>query len=166
MPALGLSQPKAYVVVTTVTAVVWSLLNLGIRVFLRLKVNGPFGLDDAACGATTFVGVVHSTLTLYQIRLGLGQHADELSVSAVIELRLWSWINNLLFILALAVSMLSVCFLIARIIGRQRKVWVAYGIAIATGLWAAVSIFFFAFMCTLPRPWLARPAHCINRVCG
>ncbi|KAK5115626.1 hypothetical protein LTR85_009797 [Meristemomyces frigidus] len=164
MPALGLSEPAAYVVVTTVTAVVWSLLTLGIRIFLRLKVNGPFGLDDAACGATTFLGVVNSSLTLYQIHFGLGKHASELSKSAVERAHFWSWLNNMFFVVALALSIMSVCFLIARIIALQKKVWVAYGIAIATGLWAVVSIFFFAFMCRLPRPWIfAKPAHCIHR---
>jgi len=53
MPAYGLTDPAAYVVIITATAIIWSLLVLAIRVFLRLKVNGPCGWDDLACVMAT-----------------------------------------------------------------------------------------------------------------
>lgn len=165
MPALGLNEPEAYVVITTITAVIWSLLTLCVRIFLRLKVNGPFGRDDAACAIATGVGILHSTLTLVQIRFGLGKRANDLSEWTIGWAQFLAWVCNMLYVLVLAFSILSVCFLIARLIKIQRKVWIAYGIAMATGLWAVCSIFCFAFSCRLPRPWIfARPRHCIGLV--
>ena len=39
---------EAYIVMTAVVGVIWTGLVLCIRMYLRLRLNGPFGLDDAA----------------------------------------------------------------------------------------------------------------------
>lgn len=49
MPAFGLNVRAAFVVIAASTAILWTLLVLGIRILLRLKINGPFGRDDYAC---------------------------------------------------------------------------------------------------------------------
>lgn len=53
MPIFGLSIEAASVVIITSTAITWSLLTLGIRIFLRSKINGPLGWDDFFCTTAT-----------------------------------------------------------------------------------------------------------------
>lgn len=55
MPAFGLSDGPAHIIITNITGIIWSLLVFLVRLFLRIKINGPFGWDDAACAAATVV---------------------------------------------------------------------------------------------------------------
>jgi hypothetical protein len=44
---------EAYVVLTAVSCLTWTLLVLIVRLYLRLRLNGPFGHDDTAASIAT-----------------------------------------------------------------------------------------------------------------
>lgn len=39
---------EAFIVITAVLGLIWTLLVIAIRVYLRTRLNGPFGMDDGA----------------------------------------------------------------------------------------------------------------------
>lgn len=39
---------EAFIVITTAIGVIWTLLVLAIRLYLRTRLNGPVGIDDCA----------------------------------------------------------------------------------------------------------------------
>ncbi|RMZ06212.1 hypothetical protein D0860_05630 [Hortaea werneckii] len=153
MPAFDLSYPGAYIVVVTVTAVIWSLLVLGIRLFLRLKVNGPLSWDDGCCIAATILACIQSVLTLLQLRYGLGRSAGTQPQTTINWSSFLLWLSGYFYYMAQALSMLSVCFLLARIVRHRKMAWGCYGIAVATVAWALAGMATTAFECELPRPW-------------
>ncbi|RMY74684.1 hypothetical protein D0862_14068 [Hortaea werneckii] len=164
MPAFDLSYPGAYIVVVTVTAVIWSLLVLGIRIFLRLKVNGPLSWDDGCCIAATILACIHSVLTLLQLRYGLGRSAGTQPQTTINWSSFLLWLSGYFYYMAQALSMLSVCFLLARIVRHRKMAWGCYGIAVATVAWALAGMATTAFECGLPRPWETHDAtaNCID----
>lgn len=166
MPAFDLSYPGAYIVVVTVTAVIWSLLVLGIRIFLRLKVNGPLSWDDGCCIAATILACIHSVLTLLQLRYGLGRSAGTQPQTTINWSSFLLWLSGYFYYMAQALSMLSVCFLLARIVRHRKMAWGCYGIAVATVAWALAGMATTAFECGLPRPWETHDAtaNCIDLV--
>ena len=38
---------EAFIVITAVLGVIWAVLVMSIRMYIRLRINGPFGFDDA-----------------------------------------------------------------------------------------------------------------------
>ncbi|TKA82468.1 hypothetical protein B0A55_02175 [Friedmanniomyces simplex] len=163
MPAFDLSRPAAFLAITASTAIVWTSFTLSIRIFLRWKINGPFGFDDAACGAATLLGILYSSLMLAQLPFGLGRHTDDLSAATIQRARLLTWISTMVLTLGLTCALLSMCFLMVRICGIARKAWVAYGIAVTACVLAVVSICLTAFQCELPTPWdISRPEFCLD----
>ncbi|KAI7267546.1 hypothetical protein KC345_g7897 [Hortaea werneckii] len=164
MPAFDLSYPGAYIVVVTVTAVIWSLLVLGIRLFLRLKVNGPLSWDDGCCIAATILACIHSVLTLLQLRYGLGRSGGMQPQTTINWSSFLLWLSGYFYYMAQALSMLSVCFLLARIVRHRKMAWGCYGIAVATVAWALAGMATTAFECGLPRPWETHDAsaNCID----
>jgi hypothetical protein len=50
---MDLSPEATDIVVVTSTAMIWTLMTLGVRIFIRTKINGPWGADDWACLAAT-----------------------------------------------------------------------------------------------------------------
>ncbi|KAI6827879.1 hypothetical protein KC340_g9416 [Hortaea werneckii] len=164
MPAFDLSYPGAYIVVVTVTAVIWSLLVLGIRIFLRLKVNGPLSWDDGCCIAATILACMHSVVTLLQLRYGLGRPAGTQHQTTINWSSFLLWLSGYFYYMAQALSILSVCLLLARIVRHRKMAWGCYGIAVATVAWAIAGMATTAFECELPHPWETHDAsaNCIN----
>lgn len=162
MPAFGLNHQGANILVITLTAATWTLLVLSIRVFLRLKINGPFGLDDFTCILATVLALTHSAITLTQLQFGLGRHDADVDQTAIHWASFLLWLGNFFYYTAAGLSMLSVCFLLARVVRLQRLVWGCYGIAVATVAWAFAACVANAFECALPRPWDIRnwDSHC------
>ncbi|RMY44908.1 hypothetical protein D0865_10255, partial [Hortaea werneckii] len=164
MPAFDLSYPGAYIVVVTVTAVIWSLLVLGIRIFLHLKVNGPLSWDDGCCIAATILACIHSVLTLLQLRYGLGRSAGTQHQTTINWSSFLLWLSGYFYYMAQALSILSVCLLLARIVRHRKMAWGCYGIAVATVAWAIAGMATTAFECELPHPWETHDtsANCID----
>lgn len=59
-----------------VVGIVWVLMVLGIRLYLRLKLNGPVGKDDYAAMVATTLGIAQSALVIASADAGLGNLAD------------------------------------------------------------------------------------------
>jgi hypothetical protein len=72
MPIFHLELGPAYLLLLAITSAIYLLMVFGIRLFLRLKVNGPFGKDDWACALSTSFGLVYSVVVVVQVFLGFG----------------------------------------------------------------------------------------------
>ena len=44
---------EAYIVLAAVICMTWTILTIIIRLYLRLRLNGPFGFDDATASLGT-----------------------------------------------------------------------------------------------------------------
>lgn len=165
MPAFNLPLPAAYVVITATTAIIWTVLTWFIRLFIRLKIHGPFGWDDTHCTIATVSAIIQSWITIAQTRFGLGSHHANIPHSIEERQLILGWAAGFFYYAALCFSMLSVCFLLVRITKRTDQVRIAYGIAILTAVWGVSAVFVLAFQCTPPRPWDIQPrSRCINLV--
>ena len=165
MPAFHLPLAAAYVVITATTATIWSILTWHIRLFIRLKIHGPFGWDDIHCTTATIFAILQSSLTVAQTSFGLGEHNNKVTPAGRERQEKLAWVGTFFYLLALGFSMLSVCLLIVRVTKRTQQVKIAYSIAILTLIWTVASCFVVGFQCRLPTPWVTRPlTRCINLV--
>nr|POF16286.1 hypothetical protein CFP56_23804 [Quercus suber] len=171
--SLGRDRPAAFTVITAITGLIWSLVVLCIRTYLRVFINGPFGRDDFACIIATIFACMSSTFTLLQVHHGLGTHIGSLDAHAQDMIRIMSYLNAIFFVLALAFSVLSICMLIERITSSTKQARISLGVSTAVSIWAVVSIFVLAFQCDMPAPWrqgqgsgLASMARHLNHTIG
>lgn len=161
-----LTVRAAYVVILAITGAIWCLIVLGMRTYLRIFINGPFGWDDYACMAATLFACISATLTLMQVHFGLGEHVHSLDAHAQDMIHIMSYINAMAYLLALTFSILSICMLIERITSSTKQALLSCIVGIMTCGWAITTIFVVAFQCPLPRPWLqGAGAGCMNTVC-
>lgn len=183
MPAFGLPIGAAFVVITATTAIIWSLLVLAVRLYLRLKINGPMGSDDYTCIAATVrdiqfkqlrqailtcheaVGVIQSCTVLGEAHVGLGRHAEDLSARQFRNYIIMVWVHAQLYLIVMALSKISVCLLIVRMTKTPKHLYAAYTSIAGSSLWAAIAVLLVQFQCELPEPWDAT-GKCMNRVCS
>lgn len=50
---VGPDDHRAYIVITAIVGLIWSVLVLCIRIFIRTRLTGPLGLDDVAATIAT-----------------------------------------------------------------------------------------------------------------
>jgi hypothetical protein len=165
MPAFGLILDGAYVIIVCITGIIWTLQSIGIRLFIRFKIHGPLGWDDACCVVASVLAITHSCITVLGTCFGLGKRQAEISDATLNQQRILAYIANQFYIASLSFSMLSITFLIARVTRRTKQVRWAYAVATMTSLWAVTSMFYLAFDCKFPKPWNHHPrSRCHNVV--
>jgi hypothetical protein len=145
MPPFDLELGPAYLTVLAVTSAIYLIMVFGIRLFLRLKVNGPFGKDDWACAISTVFGLVYSVVVIVQVFLGLGSRFRKLSQAEADTIAIIGWVNGMCLTFAGYFSKVSGCYLLARITKTKKHLVVAYVLLAAMTLWVIQAQFYTIF---------------------
>ncbi|KAI9732397.1 MAG: Ubiquinone biosynthesis protein coq9, mitochondrial [Cirrosporium novae-zelandiae] len=75
-----------FLVVAAWLTMTYSVLFFGIRLYLRTKVNGPFGRDDIWLTVGTVLGIVHSGMILGSVNVdGFGKSRAKLTASQLLN---------------------------------------------------------------------------------
>ncbi|KAJ6437098.1 restless-like transposase [Purpureocillium lavendulum] len=145
----------AFIVVAAIVGVIWTALVYGIRLYIRLNINGPFGLDDAAASFATVMGILQSAVTLVAVRNGLGKSQDLLSADELDAALKFNYAAGLLYIVAICGSKCAMFLLISRLTRQSQhmSLVISHGATCFTAVWALTSLFIMAFQCSLPDPW-------------
>jgi len=145
MPPFDLELGPAYLIVLAITSAIYLIMVFGIRLFLRLKINGPFGKDDWACAMSTAFGLVYSVVVIVQVFLGLGSKFRKLSAAEASTVAIIGWANGMCLTFAGYFSKVSACFLLARITKTKKHLVVAYVLLAAMTLWVIQAQFYTIF---------------------
>lgn len=65
--------PPLVVSSIAIVGIIWVVMVLGIRLYLRYKLNGPIGNDDYAAILATSLGIAQSAVVLAGVNSGLGK---------------------------------------------------------------------------------------------
>lgn len=150
----------AWILIAAALGLSWALLTGVIRIFVRLTISPGAGLDDASVGVATFFGLVQSAVVLSACHNGFGKATNLVlaDLRSVILAKLYA--AQLLFIITLGLSKLSLVFFLLRLtpIDRHRRVFWAFA-AVVTA-WMIGSIFAVALQCGPSHPWLFQTKSC------
>lgn len=164
-PPFGLESAQGYLLLLAITSAIYLVMVFAIRLFLRLKVNGPFGKDDWACAISTLCGLVYSVVVVAQVFLGLGSIFRHLSPAEQNTMAIIGWANSICLTFAGYFSKVSACFLLARITRTREHLAVAYGLLAAMTMWMLQAQIYTVVQCKFPRPWDTSPQNiCYDRV--
>lgn len=67
--------PPLVVSSIAIVGIIWVVMVLGIRLYLRYKLNGPIGNDDYAAILATSLGIAQSAVVLAGVHSGLGHRS-------------------------------------------------------------------------------------------
>jgi hypothetical protein len=68
--------PPLVVSSIAIVGIIWVVMVLGIRLYLRYKLNGPIGNDDYAAILATSLGIAQSAVVLAGVNSGLGHRGN------------------------------------------------------------------------------------------
>ncbi|KAH8709471.1 hypothetical protein HC256_009391 [Beauveria bassiana] len=162
LPA-GPDDHRAYIVIVAIVGLIWSVLVLCIRVFIRVRLTGPFGSDDAAASLATLIGVCQSATVLYAVREGVGVRNNDAYRDSMDSALKAYYASTIMYIMAICPAKASMSLLITRV-SRQAADKHLLGTRIVTGIifaWGLASVFIVALQCGSTRPWdLTAAGHC------
>ncbi|OAA51581.1 hypothetical protein NOR_00174 [Metarhizium rileyi] len=151
--AVTTSDHGGLIVITAVVGATWTVLVFLIRLYMRLRLNGPFGRDDGAASFATASGLVQVALTLAAVGKGLGRQESLLAADEVGSALKLNYAANLVYIVAICGSKCAMFLLITRLGQEKRHLLATNSVTMLTIIWAVVSLFLMAFQCSLPEPW-------------
>ncbi|KAF2218911.1 hypothetical protein BDZ85DRAFT_322785 [Elsinoe ampelina] len=115
--------------VVSICLLAWTIFTLLIRVYMRMKVNGPWGFDDWVAVLGTISVVIHTILALHRL--------NEWSVTEVTRALGTELAINILYLFTVASSRISTGLLLERL-ERKRANVLAIRVANSTSLvWLA-----------------------------
>ncbi|KAE8365535.1 hypothetical protein BDV27DRAFT_171557 [Aspergillus caelatus] len=152
---------SAFIIIAALIGLSWSILIIGIRVYLRLKLNPPFGLDDVAAVFGTVIGTVQTAVILQAVRNGIGKKEALLTDDQVESGLKGIYIAWLLYPVVVCASKVSISLLIARLTRTKLHLKASRLLTGFILLWGVISLFLIAFQCKLPMPWnVGAVDHC------
>ncbi|KAI0607350.1 hypothetical protein TUN205_08409 [Pyrenophora tritici-repentis] len=152
---------RGLIVVTgaVVLAFVWSCFS--IRIWLRLK-SREWRSDDWWLAAATILDTVQTAVIFHLVDLGLGASQDGLSSSQLERIGKEGFTTQILYILVLLASKLSVLFLYLRLSPGGSHRLATWSLAALSGVWALASIILIATPCNTTQAY-TQSADCSNR---
>ncbi|RDW80955.1 hypothetical protein BP5796_05653 [Coleophoma crateriformis] len=147
------------VITTFFLSSVWICLSL--RVYVRLKINGPWKWDDHFVAAATLLSSARSIIVYLEIAHGYGATIKLLSAEGLANISRFLLADDILYILGLTVSKVAVAALCLRITtfrDHSRLIWATTLLCI---LWGLSSVLLIVINCS-PESLRSEMGHCPN----
>ncbi|RAL13531.1 uncharacterized protein BO97DRAFT_433784 [Aspergillus homomorphus CBS 101889] len=132
----------------------WMVLVGLFRVYMRLTIIGPWGLDDLMVLVASVFGIANVGAVMGGVKHGLGSTESKLDASQIDPAEQALYGANILLLAGHCAAKLSVLFLLRRL-GRERSYLRACTVVMGgIVLWGAVSILLVALKCPFRHPWI------------
>lgn len=152
----------AYIIIAVALGLTFVLISSILRIALRTSVSQRPGLDDAFLAVATVLGIIQGCIILGACSRGLGRSIELLSRSAVASIERSYYASNIFVTTSLALSRCCILIFILRLTPIESHRRIAYGIIIATALWAFGAVFASALQCDPSQPWRVVGQQCDN----
>ncbi|RHZ56590.1 uncharacterized protein CDV56_105857 [Aspergillus thermomutatus] len=137
----------------------WMVIVCLIRLYMRLTMNGPLGMDDWAAFSAGIIGVVHVAMIMNGLSHGLGRSHQDSPDSELEKAGEALYTSSLLFLAGHGLAKISVCSLLRRL-GREKVYLLACKtILLVASLWSIASIVAVALSCPARYLWSVEN-HC------
>lgn len=169
---------------TSIVGIVWSWMMLGIRIYVRSKLNGPIAKDDYASILATVIATGQSVSTLSKVFIGLSKsngdrssHSYDMMVKVSTtcdmdrhlgaSLRLFKagYASTLLYMLCRYTSQLASCLFYTRLAAKAAHLTSARAGIVVTLAGGFASTFVIAFQCRSAMFWsVVTQKECMDTV--
>lgn len=153
-------------VVNIVTWILLVSMVLAVCAKVAMKIIGrrSFNIDDSMLVAAMVLSAAQSATLSVQTYNGVGRPFESLTISQIRTYEKAGYSADLLYIIALAVSKVSVLVLLWQLtpVTSHRRLTLGVGLFLAA--WTIASFFASCFQCPIPETWMILDQDCFDRV--
>lgn len=154
----------AWIYIAALLGLCCFLLFGGVRLLVRSMFTGSFGNDDYFYCAATVIAIIQTAIILGACSKGLGKSVNLLTQGAQEEVQRLYYTSNLLFVVAVGLTKMSVIAFLHRT-SRMRSHRIVFNSATAVVVAYVIgSIFALALQCDTAEPWISVGAECRGAV--
>ena len=180
LATVTLTDHRGLVAIATALGLVFSLISIVIRAYVRYQFSNSFGTDDVVIAVAFLFSIFQTTTVFIEVSKGFGQTLDDIApqnLPGLQKVREWcarvnsvsnttqaSYASDVLFIFTLYLTKCAVIFLFLRLSPDRKHVMVSKIILGLTTILTIASIFMISFNCTISHPWLFVSSHCTGAI--
>lgn len=142
--------------------IVVSVLVVATRLSIKYKVS-TLGIDDVLILFALAFSIAFCIALSFATADGLGQPQSSLSSSQLLGWQKATFVTNLMYILVLFLSKLSVVFFLDTMTPNQSSNRIRLGLGALVICWGISSFFAASFQCRAPETWLILSDQCFNQ---
>ena len=170
---------RGLVAIATALGLIFSLISLVIRGYVRYEFSNSFGADDVVICVAFLFSIFQSATVFIEVGKGFGREINDIkphqleglqkvcpfvawSTSYVTNSSQASYASDILFIFTLYLTKCAVVFLFLRLSPDRRHVMASKIILGLATVLTVASIFMIAISCNVSAPWAFIDEHCTN----
>ncbi|KAK2756670.1 hypothetical protein FQN54_005115 [Arachnomyces sp. PD_36] len=153
---------RGIVIIIASLFMVWMVLCLIIRSYIRVDIADRFSSDDYFIMAASVVAVGQTAAVLESAKQGFGKRMNLLDDINIRQIEKATYASDILLIIALTLSKCSVCLLVRRLTQTKNHLIACYTILGVCVLWGIAGTVAIAVRCNLEHPWVSYSEQCPN----
>ncbi|ROV98038.1 hypothetical protein VMCG_07079 [Cytospora schulzeri] len=154
LAALTDTNRSGIVLITTSLCLIFALLSITIRLYVRLQFRHQIDRDDFASFISMIFSFVQSVIVFVQAGSGFGKSAGEISESNMVSWQKGAFASDILYIFTLWLTKCSVALLFIRLTPEQKHIFASYVVLGGSTLLMVVSEILVALRCDTSHPWI------------
>ncbi|KAM7188890.1 hypothetical protein V8F20_010399 [Naviculisporaceae sp. PSN 640] len=148
------------VIIGAILALVFSVISMFIRLFIRSKFQNEFAKDDTAAFVALGLFVIQSGLLFGQVSFGFGKTMEDISGTGLVELQRIGYVSDIFAFFTLWATKCSIAFLFIRLSPDRTHILLARICLGVSTFVMMLSILITSLRCDLARPWIFIGEQC------
>ncbi|CAK7263958.1 hypothetical protein SEPCBS57363_000839 [Sporothrix epigloea] len=139
--------------ITASLGLVFGVISLLIRTYVRIECRASFGKDDYAAFLSMVFALIQGILVFLAISHGFGKILSDLSPDAIFAWQRNLYVSDIFFLIAMWLTKSSVALLLMRLSRDPSHSVMARVLLAASAVYFIVSIFVVSIRCDISQPW-------------
>lgn len=139
--------------ITASLGLVFGVISLLIRTYIRIECRATFGRDDYAAFLSMVVALIQGVLVFLAIANGFGEIVADLTPDAILAWQRDLYISDIFFLIGMWLTKSSIALLLMRLSRDPSHSVMARILLAASAVYFVVSVFVVTIRCDLSQPW-------------
>ncbi|CAK7200080.1 hypothetical protein SEUCBS139899_002769 [Sporothrix eucalyptigena] len=139
--------------ITASLGLVFGVISLLIRTYVRIECRASFGKDDYAAFASMVFALIQGVLIFLAISKGFGEIVADLTPEAVLAWQRDVFVSDIFYLIGMWLTKSSIALLLMRLSRDPLHSVMARVLLAASGVYFVVSIFVVSIRCDISQPW-------------
>ncbi|KAK1759194.1 hypothetical protein QBC47DRAFT_99712 [Echria macrotheca] len=160
LATLTATDQSGAVIIGAALALVFALIAMFIRLYVRLQFQRGFSMDDMLAATSMAFFILQSGLVFGEVHQGFGKTIDDVSPAGLVAIQKIGYVADIFYLLTTLLTKGSIGYLFIRLSPDINHIRAAYGCLAAATVFTVASILATCLRCDLQAPWIFINAQC------
>ncbi|ORX97501.1 hypothetical protein BCR34DRAFT_577872 [Clohesyomyces aquaticus] len=153
---------SGWIVISNALGLVFTLLSLGMRLYIRKRISPPSKRDDFVVWVATGFGTLQAILVFWRVHEGFGKTQARILADDIEKIQKIGYATDPLFITTIYLTKCSIVCLLLRITPDEVQRKKLKLVLAACVVFAVISVILDLTVCEISRPWVQTSEKCEN----